>query len=216
MERNVMSDMNTDKELNSIDNENEDLNSEKTSSKKVKKNFFKEFADYIEMFALAVCFVVLIFTFLFRVCTVDGASMNNTLSHGEKIIISDLFYTPERNDIVVFYENDTLNRPVVKRVIATEGEKVRIEYFEDTMLVTVTSTDGEKTVLEENFILYSYQKYYATEYYTVPENHVFVMGDNRNDSRDSRDPSIGFVDERTILGKAVFRLTPISDAGSIK
>ena len=216
MERNVMSDMNTDKELNSIDNENEDLNSEKTSSKKVKKNFFKEFADYIEMFALAVCFVVLIFTFLFRVCTVDGASMNNTLSHGEKIIISDLFYTPERNDIVVFYENDTLNRPVVKRVIATEGEKVRIEYFEDTMLVTVTSTDGEKTVLEEDFILYNYQKYYATEYYTVPENHVFVMGDNRNDSRDSRDPSIGFVDERTILGKAVFRVTPISDAGSIK
>ena len=216
MERNVMSDMNTDKELNSIDNENEDLNSEKTSSKKVKKNFFKEFADYIEMFALAVCFVVLIFTFLFRVCTVDGASMNNTLSHGEKIIISDLFYTPERNDIVVFYENDTLNRPVVKRVIATEGEKVRIDYFEDTMLVTVTSTDGEKTVLEENFILYNYQKYYATENYTVPENHVFVMGDNRNDSRDSRDPSIGFVDERTILGKAVFRVTPISDAGSIK
>ena len=211
-----MSDMNTDKELNSIDNENEDLNSEKTSSKKVKKNFFKEFADYIEMFALAVCFVVLIFTFLFRVCTVDGASMNNTLSHGEKIIISDLFYTPERNDIVVFYENDTLNRPVVKRVIATEGEKVRIDYFEDTMLVTVTSTDGEKTVLEENFILYNYQKYYATENYTVPENHVFVMGDNRNDSRDSRDPSIGFVDERTILGKAVFRVTPISDAGSIK
>ena len=216
MERNVMSDMNTDKELNSIDNENEDLNSEKTSSKKVKKNFFKEFADYIEMFALAVCFVVLIFTFLFRVCTVDGASMNNTLSHGEKIIISDLFYTPERNDIVVFYENDTLNRPVVKRVIATEGEKVCIDYFEDTMLVTVTSADGEKTVLEEDFILYNYQKYYATEYYTVPENHVFVMGDNRNDSRDSRDPSIGFVDERTILGKAVFRVTPISDAGSIK
>ena len=216
MERNVMSDMNTDKELNSIDNENEDLNSEKTSSKKVKKNFFKEFADYIEMFALAVCFVVLIFTFLFRVCTVDGASMNNTLSHGEKIIISDLFYTPERNDIVVFYENDTINRPVVKRVIATEGENVCIEYFEDTMLVTVTSTDGEKTVLEENFILYNYQKYYATEYYTVPENHVFVMGDNRNDSRDSRDPSIGFVDERTILGKAVFRVSPISDAGSIK
>ena len=211
-----MSEMNTDKELNSIDNENEEINPEEKSSKKGKKNFFKEFADYIEMFALAVCFVVLTFTFFFRVCTVDGASMNNTLSHGEKIIISDMFYTPERNDIIVFYENDTLNRPVVKRVIATEGEKVKIEYFEDTMIVTVTSTEGEKTVLKENFVLYKYQKYYETEYYTVPENHVFVMGDNRNDSRDSRDPSIGFVDERTILGKAVFRVAPLSDAGSIK
>ena len=211
-----MSEMNTDKELNSIDNENEEINPEEKSSKKGKKNFFKEFADYIEMFALAVCFVVLTFTFFFRVCTVDGASMNNTLSHGEKIIISDMFYTPERNDIIVFYENDTLNRPVVKRVIATEGEKVKIEYFEDTMIVTVTSAEGEKTVLKENFVLYKYQKYYETEYYTVPENHVFVMGDNRNDSRDSRDPSIGFVDERTILGKAVFRVAPLSDAGSIK
>lgn len=215
MERNVMSDMNTDKELNSIDNENEDINSTKRSEKKARKNFFKEFTDYIEMFALAVCFVVLSFTFLFRVCTVDGASMNNTLSHGERIIISDFFYTPERNDIVVFYENDALDRPVVKRVIATEGEKVQIDYFEDTMMVIVTSADGERIVLEENFILYNYQKYYETEYYTVPENHVFVMGDNRNDSRDSRDPSIGFVDERTILGKAVFRVAPLSDAGSI-
>lgn len=207
-----MSEMNSDKDIESVDNKNDAATK---INKKGKKNFLKEFVDYIEMFALAVCFVVLAFTFLFRVCTVDGASMNNTLSHGERIIISDMFYTPKRNDVVVFYENDTLRRPVVKRVIATEGERVDIDYFEETMVVTVTSADGKKTVLKENFILYNYQKYYETETFTVPQNHVFVMGDNRNDSRDSRDPSIGFVDERTILGKVIFRITPLSNAGSI-
>ena len=215
-----MSDMNTDKEFDSMENEKEvkqeSADSKAQSNKKGEKNFLKEFVDYVEMFALAVCFVVLTFTFLFRVCTVDGASMNNTLSHGERIIISDMFYTPKRNDVVVFYENDTLKRPVVKRVIATEGESVDIDYFSDTMRVTVTSVDGKKTVLEEDFILYNYQKYYVDESFVVPENHVFVMGDNRNDSRDSRDPSIGFVDERTILGKVIFRITPISNVGSIK
>lgn len=214
-----MSDMNTDKELHSTDNEikktKKSLDSEEKLNKKGKKNLLKEFVDYVEMFAFAVCFVVLAFTFLFRVCTVDGASMNNTLSHGERIVISDMFYTPKRNDVVVFYENDTLRRPVVKRVIATEGEKVDINYFEETMIVTVTSADGKKTVLEEDFIFYNYQKYYDNESFVVPENHVFVMGDNRNDSRDSRDPSIGFVDERTILGKVIFRIAPLSNAGSI-
>lgn len=214
-----MSDMNTDKELHSTDNEIKKtkklMNSEEKLNKKGKKNLLKEFVDYVEMFAFAVCFVVLAFTFLFRVCTVDGASMNNTLSHGERIVISDMFYTPKRNDVVVFYENDTLRRPVVKRVIATEGEKVDINYFEETMIVTVTSADGKKTVLEEDFIFYNYQKYYDNESFVVPENHVFVMGDNRNDSRDSRDPSIGFVDERTILGKVIFRIAPLSNAGSI-
>ena len=215
-----MSDMNTDKEFDSMENEKEvkqeSADFKAQPNKKGEKNFLNEFVDYVEMFALAVCFVVLTFTFLFRVCTVDGASMNNTLSHGERIIISDMFYTPKRNDVVVFYENDTLKRPVVKRVIATEGESVDIDYFSDTMRVTVTSVDGKKTVLEEDFILYNYQKYYVDESFVVPENHVFVMGDNRNDSRDSRDPSIGFVDERTILGKVIFRITPISNAGSIK
>ena len=219
-------------ELNNLSNNEEIKNSEDTPAttvaevsenettviekpKKKEKKLVKDIVDYIEMFVFAIGFVVLLFSFCCRLCTVSGPSMNNTLIDGEKVIISDLFYTPKRGDIIVFHDTNTLNEPVVKRVIATEGETVDIFYTSETMIVTVTEKDGTKTILEEKYIVYEGPNY-APDTYTVPEGCVFVMGDNRTHSMDSRHEDIRFVDEREILGRVLFRVSPVSKLGAVK
>ncbi|MBO5939425.1 MAG: signal peptidase I [Clostridia bacterium] len=175
--------------------------------------------DTLEMFVFALCVVVLILTSVFRLCTVSGASMENTFYAGEKLIISNFFYTPKRADVIVFHQTgkDTgdLNEPLVKRVIATEGETVSIQYQNDKMIVSVTDLNGNVIEMEEDYVKYEGMPIYASQTVTVPENHVFVMGDNRNNSKDSRHPQVDFVDERRILGKVVFRLTPFSRMGVV-
>ena len=188
-------------------------NQEKPKKKKTK--LIKDIVDYIEMFVFAVGFVVLLFSFCCRLCTVSGPSMNNTLIDGERVIISDLFYTPKRGDIIVFHDTNTLNEPVVKRVIATEGETVDISYTSQSMTVTVTDKDGNKTVLKEDYIVYEFPSYEPNTY-TVPEGCVFVRGDNRSHSMDSRHEDIRFVDEHEILGKVLLRISPISKIGAVK
>lgn len=187
------------------------------SSPKKRSSFLKEALEYVEIFVFAVCVVVLLFSFVFRICTVRGGSMENTLMNEENLVVSNLFYTPERGDIIVFHQTGTLNEPVVKRVIATEGETVSIVYSNSSMRVTVTDVHGNSTVLDEEYVKYDgYQLYYAPTTVTVPEGCLFVMGDNRNDSMDSRHPYIGFVDERRVLGRVLFRLTPLNRMGAVK
>lgn len=188
---------------------------EKAPKPQGKKSFIKELVDYIEMFAIAVGVVVLLFSFCFRLCTVSGASMNDTLIHGEKVVISDVFYTPKRGDIIVFHDTDTLNEPVIKRVIATGGETVQTFYTDTGMSVKITDKNGNESYLEEEYTKYIYPTY-LPDTYVVPEGKVFVMGDNRSNSKDSRHPDIGFVDERAILGRVLFRVTPLSKLGAVK
>ena len=183
-------------------------------SKSKKSKYIKDIVDYIELFVFAIGFVVLLFSFCCRLCTVSGLSMNNTLINDEKVVISDIFYTPKRGDIIVFHDTNTLNEPVVKRVIATAGEKVSIFYTAENMVVTITDIDGKTFILEEDYILYNGATYEAGEY-EIPEGTVFVMGDNRSHSMDSRHPDIRFVDERTILGRVLFRVSPISKLGAV-
>ena len=175
--------------------------------------------DTLEMFVFALCAVILVLVSVFRLCTVTGASMENTFYEGEKLVVYNLFYTPQREDVIVFHQTGPnagdLNEPLVKRVIATEGETISICYTKDTMIVSITDLDGNVTVLEEDYIKYEGRTIYANETLTVPEGKVFVMGDNRNNSKDSRHPQIECVDERRILGKVVFRLTPFSRMGMI-
>lgn len=184
-----------------------------------KKNWFlSELVDYIEIFVVAICSVILLFSFAFRLCTVDGESMENTLFEKETLIVSDLFYTPEREDIIVFHQTGELNEPIVKRVIATEGETVNIEYdnVKVSMTVTVTHKDGTTSVLDEDYIKYEGYSIYQPTTVTVPEGYLFVMGDNRNNSKDSRDPDIGLVDSRRVMGKVIFRLSPIDKFGTVE
>ena len=181
----------------------------------------KESSWVKELISTAVYLLVVVaLTFLFvqyvgQRTHVNGDSMNNTLFNGEKVVISDVFYSPEREDIIVFHDTNTLNKPVIKRVIATEGETVNISYGHNTMTVTVTDKNGNTFELTEDYITYTHPTY-LPNIYTVPEGMVFVMGDNRSNSMDSRNPDIGFVDEREILGKVLFRITPFSKSGTVK
>ena len=156
--------------------------------------------------------VVILFTYLLRVVSVSGPSMNPTLASGDRIVLNSLFYTPQNGDIVVITQpNSHDTEPLIKRVIAVEGQTISIDAETDTVTV-----DGVK--LNESYILdQDIQR--AGESYeyplTIPKGKVFVMGDNRNDSFDSRDPGLGMVEEKYIMGKAIFRIYPFERVGGL-
>jgi signal peptidase I len=177
------------------------------------------FIDYVEVFVVALSLVIIIFSFFIRICKVQGPSMENTLYEDEKLIVTNIGYTPKRGDIIVFHQTGTLNEPVVKRVIATAGETVDID-FDDYGKVTITDVDGNEFVLDEIDYknLDSTYAYIKSDYelpYTVPEGCIFVMGDNRNHSTDSRSLLIGPVDQRRVLGKVILRISPIDRFGKV-
>lgn len=157
---------------------------------------------------------MVIYMLLFRVVVVVGPSMYDTLVDGDRLVlVSNVLYrNPKQGDVIVASKDSFRNGEcIVKRVIATEGQEVDINFFTGTVKV-----DG--VVLDESA--------YITGVTTrdegmkfpliVPENCVFVLGDNRNESADSRDPAIGYIDERQILGKVVFLLMPGNDNGRVQ
>lgn len=203
-----------------LDNMNvQDCNDSECPASKNPKPKIAALLDYVEVFVVAIALVILLFSFALRVCSVSGRSMENTLYEGETLIISDLFYEPGRGDIIVFHQTgEGYNEPIVKRVIALEGETIDIDF--KTFTVTVTDKYGsERTVLDEDYMYLDtgYARLFSDhEYpYTVPEGHVFVMGDNRNNSLDSRSEEIGPVDMRRILGKVILRLAPLEKIGPV-
>ena len=175
------------------------------ASEKERKGFIASVLEWVELFAVSVAIVMTLLVCVGRHSPVIGSSMNETLRENDLLIISDLFYTPKQGDIIVFESvRTTYERPYVKRIIATAGQVV--DYNQSTGEVSV---DGK--LLYEDYTTYKgveRSSYYAdVEYpYTVPEGHIFVMGDNRWNSTDSRD--IGPVDQRCIIGHVIFRLFP--------
>ncbi len=177
--------------------------------------------EIIEMIVLAMAITLTLFMFAGRLTTVDGPSMNNTLAHGEVLLVTNLRGAPERGDIIVFQSPGShLKDPIVKRIIATEGETVDIDF--ENWIVYV---DGEPLYTDENgnparepYVNYESSRMFQYDRdfpYTVPEGEVFVMGDNRNHSNDSRGTDIGTIDTRYIFGKVVFRIKPLSRIGTV-
>lgn len=174
---------------------------------KPKMNFKREILDWAVAIVVALVIALVIRTFVFTLVRVDGPSMQPTLHHGDTLYVNRFMYQPKVGDIIIFRPPNSMNTPYVKRVIATEGQVVDIDAATHTVTV-----DG--VVLEEDYIKELLLSAGTMHYpYTVPEDCVFVMGDNRNNSRDSRDATVGAVPEKNIIGHALFRLLPIRDIG---
>ena len=170
----------------------------------------REIYDWIQSLMTALIVCVCVFIFLVRVIDVSGSSMNPTLYNGDKMLVSHLFYKPKAGDVVVF-KSDTYdpNKALVKRIIATGGQEINIDFATGTVYI-----DGE--AIEEDYIAeITKNKLDFIGPKTVPEGCVFVMGDNRNKSTDSRKSEIGMVDERTILGKVYCVIFPLEELGFV-
>jgi signal peptidase I len=184
----------------------EEQNISQKESVKEKEPIKSVVYDWLEVIAFSIAIVLLVFTFVGRLTTVDGDSMYPTLKHGEQLIISNLFYETQNGDIVVVQEqNGYFKGPIVKRIIAKGGQTVKFDFENWKVWV-----DGE--LLEEDYI--NYQPWFpmqsdgCPEELVVPEGYLFVMGDNRNGSTDSRNMAIvGFVSEDEVMGRVIFRLT---------
>ena len=190
---------------------NHNVPSEQQEKTEKKKNSLREAVEYAESLAVVFVVMLLIFTFIARPATVDGESMIPTLQNGERLVISNLFYEPTAGDIVVLCgEADREEgKNLIKRIIATEGQTIDIDFEAGEVYV-----DGQK--LDEPYILEPTYLDEGTEFpLTVPEGEIFVMGDNRNGSRDSRSLTVGSVKEEYIVGHVLFRFFPFDRFGKI-
>lgn len=172
----------------------------------------RELYEWVQALVCSVLAVVLLFTFVIRLIGVDGHSMVPTLQEGDRLLVlnSMMYNDYQYGDIVVLQKESFMVEPIVKRVIATQGQTVDIDFSTGSVYV-----DG--ALLKETYINELTFKNDGTEFpLTVPEGCIFVMGDNRNHSNDSRDSRLGTVDVRHVIGKAVFLMFPGKDESSEK
>ena len=175
------------------------------------KSLYTRAAEYIySVLSYLLLFMTVIFvafTFFFRLVSVDGGSMLPTLGTGDKIIISNFLYTPDYGDIIAVNKESAEESSMIKRVIGLPGDTVSINF--ETHIITVNGK-----VIFENYevkdpISEAYDMNYPSDTVTVPEDSVFVLGDNRNNSVDSRHNEVGFIALDEINGKALFKIYPI-------
>lgn len=189
--------------------------------KKEKLNPKKEIIEWLGVIASALIIVVVLFGFVFRVAVISGDSMKNTLLNGDVVVITNLNYEPKQGDIVVVSRNadnkpenqrDEGNGPIIKRVIATEFQTVNIDFEKGIVYV-------DNMPLDEPYISSLTLNEYDVKFpVTVPEGHIFVLGDNRRVSLDSRSGRIGnggMIDTRYVLGHAVYRFFPFDKMGGL-
>lgn len=174
-------------------------------SAKIIEGIVAPFYEWAEAAIYSLICVIFAFIFIFRIVGVEGPSMQPTLYNKERLILMTFMYKPERGDIVVI--DRYTDEPLVKRVIALEGDKVAI--LPDTFEVVLNGVVQDEEYVDGKTVLREFGQ--GTK--TVPEGCAFVMGDNRENSKDSRSSEIGFVNENDIVGKAVFRFHPIKRFG---
>ena len=189
--------------------------------KRERLNPKKELIEWLGVVASALIIVVILFGFVFRVAIISGDSMKNTLISGDVVVISNFNYTPKQGDIVVVSRNaentpESMrdeNGPIIKRVIATEFQIVNIDFETGTVYI-------DNMPLDEPYISSPTVDKYDVEFpLTVPEGHIFVLGDNRGVSLDSRSSRIGnggLIDTRYVLGHAVYRVFPFDKIGGFE
>ncbi len=180
-------------------------NSKKKTPVKAKKSGWYVFYNWLDSLVFAIILILIVFAFFFRIVGVNGDSMNPTLKNGEWLTVSAINKTIDRGDIVVITQPNVLNEPLIKRVVAVGGDTIDINFI--TGDVTI---NGQ--IVDEPFIkAKTHSKGDFQGPITIPEGYVFVMGDNRNDSLDSRYNVIGLIDERYVLGVVDYRLFPMGE-----
>lgn len=182
------------------------------------KKFFADMFDWMcSIFSAILCFII-IFALFARVITVDGESMVPTLQDQQRLIVSDMFYTPQYDDIVILYADKLVNessggygKPIVKRVIGLPGDKIRIDFVKGVVYRNGEQLPDDYTNTPTNLL----ENFPNNQDVTVEDGKVFVLGDNRNGSKDSRSNQIGQVDMRYIMGKAYLRIWPLNALGML-
>lgn len=182
-------------------------------------NWAKELRDWVIAIVVAVVIALVVRNYVFTLVKVQGQSMEPSLHNNDRLYVNRLFYKPEKGDIIIFRPATDPNRPYVKRVIATEGDTVYIDFNNGDVYVNNELLEEdyikEKTQLMGSYIksLISKGEYSKNSPIVIQPGYVFAMGDNRNNSKDSRE--LGPIPTDEIMGGAVFRFWPISDAGKI-
>ena len=169
-----------------------------------------EIFDWLQCIVWAIVAGVFIFVFFGRTIGVEGSSMLDTLHHTDRVIISNLFYTPENGDIIILKTTkDNRNGvPLVKRVIATAGQVIDINFDNGEVSVAKDANSVPEVLYEPYIKEPTYARIDFRGPMEIPEGYVFVMGDNRNHSSDSRSSNVGLVDTRMILGRVLFLFFP--------
>ena len=197
MQENNELQMNTDNELQTNVTEQAPV-AKKPKNPKLISNIY----DIVSVIVSAVAVIAIVFTFVTRVLVVSGASMNPTLNNGDTVAISSLKRSFDYGDIVIVAQPNAMHKTLIKRVIAVGGQTVDIDSEKGIVYVDGKALD-EKYTLEPTYSRGNIE-FTATE----PEGMLFVMGDNRNYSTDSRMSVVGFIDEKYIMGKVIGRIMP--------
>jgi signal peptidase I len=185
-----------------------------------------ELYEWVEVFIFVLVCVIVFLTFIMRGTVVEGDSMLPTLEDRQFLIISHMYTSLQYGDIVVLYaeniDGQGQGRNVIKRVIGLPGDTIGIDteaglVYRNGEALTVEVRDG--VIYEDGYVIRDYTRLRSdmpeNTVMTVPENQVFVMGDNRNHSKDSRSADVGMVELDYVIGRVVFRITPFSQLGTV-
>lgn len=187
----------------------ETMNGAKAKKTSKDKTYEGGVYEWVQCLVAALLICVIVFSFFFRIIGIKGSSMLPTLHNGDSVIISNILYTPAQGDVVVLRKDVFQPEPIIKRVIAVGGQTVSIDFDEGIVYVDELPID-EPYIAEPTHSSLDFRNEVL-----VPEGSVFVMGDNRNASTDSRYSVIGCVDNRYIMGRVLLRILPVNQFGVV-